>query len=162
MEPKQTKMSFAEFNQMMDALEQEMVERRTAAVEKIKNMTTAEYKAWREQAEKAVLTKRQSELLPEEDEVWDEVMKKRKITSCTAVDSEFIENKDDNYYDAYYMLMEGLNYFEDKAMSILNDCVSGHARLIYYYPPCDKKVQKNWKWVAEIPDGAIYVERIKG
>lgn len=129
---------------------------------KIKDMTLAEYKAWREQAEKTVLTKPRRELTPAEREVWDEVMKKRKIASCTAVDSEFIEEKDDNYYDAYYMIMQDLSFDEDEAMNILNDCASGRARLIYYYPPCDKKVQKNWKWVAEILDGSIYLERIKG
>lgn len=129
---------------------------------KIKDMTPEEYKAWREQTEKTVLTKPRRELTPAEREVWDEVMKKRKIASCTAVDSEFFEDEDDNCLNAFYMLtFEGCND-DDFAMSILNDCASGRARLIYYYPPCDKKVQKNWKWVAEILDGAIYLERIKG
>ena len=125
-------------------------------------MTQEEYKAWREQAEKTVLTKPRRELTPAEREVWDEVMKKRKIASCTAVDSEFIESEDDNCYDAFFMLLQDGFNDVDFAMNILNDCASGRARLIYYYPPCDKKVQKNWKWVAEILDGSIYVERTKG
>lgn len=163
MEPKLTDISQAEFNQMIDALEQEIEARKEAVANKIKSMTPDEYKAWHEQTEKTVLTKPRRELTPAEREVWNEVMKKRKIASCTAVDSEFIESKDENCYDAYYMIMQDLSHDEDSVISILNDCANGRARLIYYYPPCDTEVQDNWEWLAEIPDdGSIYLERIKG
>lgn len=148
---------------MIDALEQEIKERKEAAAKEIGSMTPAEYKAWREQTEKTVLTKPRRELTPAEREVWDEVMKKRKIASCTAVDSEFIESTDENCYDAYYMIMQDLCHDEDSVISILNDCASGRARLIFYYTSCDTEVQDNWEWLAEIPDdGSIYLERIKG
>lgn len=84
----------------------------------------------------------------------------RQITTCTAVDTEFT-TEPESYDSAFQMLRQDIED-DERIKAILEECVSGSARLVYYYPPCTAKVQDNWEWVAEILDGAIYLEKIGG